>query len=347
MVWRPNFRRLLDSLRGSLRSSLNKSEAIPYALSTLLHVVVLSGAVVWLANSNLVGSLVLDGGGGTGGDSILPGAPGGSQGGSVIHFQVGPPSNSLAESAADQVEPMPTEPEPPIEQPPIEPLVTTQPSSVADVITPVTEQPQPAEIVTEKARPPVIQSPTVQNPSGPLTLPEVAATAAVSRPPEPLIEPDFSSLEPPAAMPRRSRGASQPIGVVRVDLPPDVQAGSGGSGEGAGTGPRTGAGSGAGGAGGNADSLPRTGSGNRKPPYPPDALLAGYEGTVILLVSVAADGTVESIAVHQTSGWASMDESALKGVKAWRFNPARAGGVPVPFTVRVPIEFRIRPVANR
>jgi TonB family protein len=117
-------------------------------------------------------------------------------------------------------------------------------------------------------------------------------------------------------MPRRVAG-SPSAANVRADLPPDIRVGSGGAGEGTGTGPRTGAGTGAGGAGGN-------------------------EGTVLLSVWVRADGTVESAKIDQSAGWPSLDESAMKAVMAWKFNPARRGGVAVPFNFRLPVIFNIR-----
>lgn len=81
---------------------------------------------------------------------------------------------------------------------------------------------------------------------------------------------------------------------------------------------------------------------NPSPRYPADALAAGVEGRVVLRTRVEADGTVSAVSVHESSGVASMDESALVTVRRWRFVPARSGGVAVPIEVAVPVRFEMR-----
>ncbi len=93
--------------------------------------------------------------------------------------------------------------------------------------------------------------------------------------------------------------------------------------------------------GAEVDGMPSEGAFNPAPPYPPDALAAGLEGTVVLLVKIDATGKVTSITVYQSSNVASLDKSALETVRQWQFSPARRGGVAVPFEFRKPIEFTI------
>jgi TonB family protein len=78
------------------------------------------------------------------------------------------------------------------------------------------------------------------------------------------------------------------------------------------------------------------------PVYPEELLLRRIEGVVRLVVTVQRDGRVASAKIHATSGYAEMDESALRTVRQWVFSPARRAGVPVQDIVIVPVRFKIR-----
>ena len=80
---------------------------------------------------------------------------------------------------------------------------------------------------------------------------------------------------------------------------------------------------------------------NRPPQYPDKAKREKQEGVVVLDVEVSANGKVTRIAIAQSSGYALLDESALKTVRRWRFKPARIGNEPVDSRVQVPIRFRL------
>ena len=71
------------------------------------------------------------------------------------------------------------------------------------------------------------------------------------------------------------------------------------------------------------DQLPSAAPRNPLPPYPPEALARGIEGRVVLRVWIRDDGTVEDVKIHETSGNASLDESALSTVR--RLLAFRAG----------------------
>jgi len=88
-------------------------------------------------------------------------------------------------------------------------------------------------------------------------------------------------------------------------------------------------------------AIPRH-EGNPKPPYPEEARRRGYEGTVRLEVEVLASGKAGRVGVKKSSGYAVLDQSALKAVKEWRFIPARFGTVPVKSTVIVPVTFQLK-----
>lgn len=81
---------------------------------------------------------------------------------------------------------------------------------------------------------------------------------------------------------------------------------------------------------------------NPKPPYPSASRRMGEEGEVQLRVSVDANGNVQQIELHKSSGFARLDQSALDTVKRWRFVPARQGNQPVSSSVIVPIQFSLR-----
>lgn len=81
---------------------------------------------------------------------------------------------------------------------------------------------------------------------------------------------------------------------------------------------------------------------NPPPEYPLLARRRQLEGTVVLEAQVGADGLVEELALHQSSGHRLLDEAALKGVKGWRFEPGRRGVTAVAMKVLVPVRFGLR-----
>lgn len=75
------------------------------------------------------------------------------------------------------------------------------------------------------------------------------------------------------------------------------------------------------------------------PAYPPVAARRGWTGTVVLLIQVSVDGSVDQVTVEASSGHSILDEAAQRAIEQWRFAPATLGGVPAPATVRKPIRF--------
>lgn len=80
---------------------------------------------------------------------------------------------------------------------------------------------------------------------------------------------------------------------------------------------------------------------NPKPDYPTMARSRGWQGKVLLRVSVSAEGLSESVAVHQSSGHDILDESAVTAVEKWQFVPAKRGSTAVASSVIVPIIFTL------
>jgi TonB family protein len=78
-------------------------------------------------------------------------------------------------------------------------------------------------------------------------------------------------------------------------------------------------------------------------PYTQGALEGRIEGTVVLMVLVRRDGSVGAASVSRGLE-ASLDESALRTVKEWKFTPAMRQGKTVEVVLEVEVGFRL-PVA--
>jgi TonB family protein len=81
---------------------------------------------------------------------------------------------------------------------------------------------------------------------------------------------------------------------------------------------------------------------NPKPFYPREARERGYEGEVVLRVEVLMSGRVGQIEIKKSSGYESLDHSALTTVKQWRFVPAKKDEVPIPLWVNIPVKFQLQ-----
>ena len=81
---------------------------------------------------------------------------------------------------------------------------------------------------------------------------------------------------------------------------------------------------------------------NPAPPYPFEARKKGWEGLVILRVSVNAAGHASKVELEKSSGYAVLDETAMKTVRSWSFQPAQLGGLSVESSARVPVRFQLK-----
>lgn len=78
------------------------------------------------------------------------------------------------------------------------------------------------------------------------------------------------------------------------------------------------------------------------PRYPANLLRRRVQGDVLLLVTIAADGSPESVLLHQSSGYAQFDKVAIEQVqRRWRFRPALVDGRATRSRAVVPISFRM------
>jgi TonB family protein len=77
------------------------------------------------------------------------------------------------------------------------------------------------------------------------------------------------------------------------------------------------------------------------PKYPAAALADRAEGTVLLRVLVAIDGSPAEVRIERSSGDARLDAAAQNKVRDWRFNPARREGQAIAGWVQVPVTFSL------
>lgn len=82
-------------------------------------------------------------------------------------------------------------------------------------------------------------------------------------------------------------------------------------------------------------------AGNAAPAYPPAALRAGVEGSVVASLQIDTQGKVSDASIVSRSGERSrdLDRAVLDAVRGWKFEPAIHNGRAVASVVRVPVDF--------
>ena len=78
-----------------------------------------------------------------------------------------------------------------------------------------------------------------------------------------------------------------------------------------------------------------------RPEYPRLSRQRGEQGDVVVEMLVNVRGTVDSAKVVTSSGFAELDEAALKAVLAAKFSPAKSGRGPVAATARLRLSFKL------
>ncbi len=79
------------------------------------------------------------------------------------------------------------------------------------------------------------------------------------------------------------------------------------------------------------------------PRYPVEAAQSGVTGQVILIVSVAADGSVTNVEVERATPVGVFEAGTVEAARQWKFTPAMENGKAVPGRVRVPVTFALDP----
>jgi protein TonB len=84
-------------------------------------------------------------------------------------------------------------------------------------------------------------------------------------------------------------------------------------------------------------------AGEQVPPrYPSIARRRAWQGTVVLELSVRADGTVAAVKLRESSGYDVLDQEAIRVAREWRYEPGTRDGKPVAEKLLQPVEFRLR-----
>jgi protein TonB len=79
-----------------------------------------------------------------------------------------------------------------------------------------------------------------------------------------------------------------------------------------------------------------------KPDYPRGARERREEGDVTLELGISAEGTVDSVKIVSSCGFAELEAAAVAAAKKARFNPARQGGKAIPHSARITLQFRLK-----
>ncbi|WP_200305798.1 energy transducer TonB, partial [Paracraurococcus ruber] len=83
----------------------------------------------------------------------------------------------------------------------------------------------------------------------------------------------------------------------------------------------------------------------RRPPAPPDYPLrareAGIEGTALLRLRIAGDGTLQEVRLLRSAGNRWLDEAAQAAARRWEIAPTLRDGRPIEAWVEVPVRFRL------
>lgn len=78
-----------------------------------------------------------------------------------------------------------------------------------------------------------------------------------------------------------------------------------------------------------------------QPEYPRDALRREVEGYVTLEFTVTPEGRVTEVAITEAQPPGTFEDAVREAIARWRFEPATAGGDPVPQRVRHRFDFTI------
>ena len=223
------------------------------------------------------------------------------------------------------------------------PIVSPQPKvEMVKPVEPVTPLQKPEVQAPEVVEPRIEEKPQVKDTVKPPLVKPVQAVKTV-KPKEPVKPKAVSKLKAlskasatatPKATPSRARISVKPSSPPSAD-PSSVPLGIP---KGANTGVSSGA--------GTADYVGPSASAdylkNPHPKYPKISLRRKEAGTVLLALTVTAEGRAKDVRVLKTSGYPRLDKAALDAVKDWRFIPAKRLGRPVDADYELPIHFKLR-----
>lgn len=77
-----------------------------------------------------------------------------------------------------------------------------------------------------------------------------------------------------------------------------------------------------------------------EPEFSEEARRSKYQGEVVLLATIGADGLPRNLTVVRSLGM-GLDEKALETVRTWRFDPAKKDGRPVAVQMNIIVNFHL------
>jgi periplasmic protein TonB len=78
------------------------------------------------------------------------------------------------------------------------------------------------------------------------------------------------------------------------------------------------------------------------PDYPPVSRRLGEQGSLLLRLSITAQGTIGDAMVEKSSGFPRLDDAAVQWVKGhWRYQPALQGTKAVPSVMSAVVTFEL------
>lgn len=80
---------------------------------------------------------------------------------------------------------------------------------------------------------------------------------------------------------------------------------------------------------------------NPAPVYPMMSRRLREQGTVLIELTVLADGKATEVTLKKSSGYRRLDEAALEAVKRWKFVPAKRGAMAIAWRYVQPISFSL------
>jgi protein TonB len=88
------------------------------------------------------------------------------------------------------------------------------------------------------------------------------------------------------------------------------------------------------------DILPPTRTTYVPPVYPPIAIQAKRDGTVVLEAVIDETGTVRDVTVLRSVPL--LDRAAIDAVRQWRYSPTKLNGIPVAIIMTVTVTFTLK-----
>jgi len=76
------------------------------------------------------------------------------------------------------------------------------------------------------------------------------------------------------------------------------------------------------------------------PEFGEEARRASYQGSMVLRLTVDAQGLPQDICVEQGMGM-GLDERSIAAINTWKFEPGKENGIPVPVRISVETSFRL------